>query len=49
LNLNTLLLLDQAQSGQGSQALMMLPGMTPDVADAILDWIDTETRRQAPS
>ena len=47
LNLNTLLLLDQAQSGQGSQALMMLPGMTPDVADAILDWMDLDdTPRQ---
>jgi type II secretory pathway component PulK len=47
LNLNTLLLLDQAKSGQGAQALMMLPGMTPDVADAILDWMDLDdTARQ---
>ena len=47
LNLNTLPLLDQAQSGAGSQALMMLPGMTPDVADAILDWMDLDdTPRQ---
>lgn len=42
LNLNTLVLLDQQKSGQGSQALMMLPGMTADVADAILDWIDAD-------
>jgi type II secretory pathway component PulK len=47
LNLNTLLLLDQQSSGAGAQALLMLPGMTPDVADAILDWIDPdETARQ---
>ncbi|HUY93346.1 MAG TPA: hypothetical protein VMV10_31760 [Pirellulales bacterium] len=42
LNLNTLLLLDQQKSGQGAQALMMLPGLTADVADAILDWIDAD-------
>jgi hypothetical protein len=47
LNLNTLLLLDQQTSGAGAQALLMLPAMTPDVADAILDWIDPdETARQ---
>jgi type II secretory pathway component PulK len=42
LNLNVLTTLDQAMSGMGRQLLMPLPGMTEDVADAILDWLDAD-------
>jgi DNA uptake protein ComE-like DNA-binding protein len=42
LNLNTLLAVDKAQQGAGRKLLMGLPGMTEDVADAILDWIDPD-------
>jgi len=44
LNLNTVLAVDKANQGknQGRQMLMALPGMTEDVADAILDWIDLD-------
>lgn len=42
LNLNVLLVLDKQQSGAGRTLLMGLPGMTEDVADSILDWMDTD-------
>lgn len=42
LNLNVLLLLDKVQEGAGRTLLMGLPGMTEDVADAILDWMDED-------
>lgn len=42
LNLNVLLVLDQQMPGAGRQLLMALPGMTEDVADAILDWLDAD-------
>ncbi|MEX2142843.1 MAG: hypothetical protein WD894_26540 [Pirellulales bacterium] len=42
INLNTILMADSAQSNGGRTLLMGLPGMTEDVADAILDWIDTD-------
>jgi len=44
LNLNTVLTIDQANQGQnlGRQMLMVLPGMTEDIADAILDWMDQD-------
>jgi hypothetical protein len=42
LNLNVLITLDQALPGTGRQLLMALPGMTEDVADAILDWLDAD-------
>lgn len=42
LNLNVLPKLDEAQPGSGAQLLLALPDMTEDVADAILDWIDTD-------
>lgn len=36
-----------ASSGSASSMLMMLPGMTQDIADAILDWMDPDdTPRQ---
>ncbi len=46
LNLNTLMLADEAEENGGRQLLMGLPGMTEEIADAILDWIDedNETR-----
>jgi type II secretory pathway component PulK len=42
LNLNVLLILDKQSPGAGRTLLMGLPGMTEDVADAILDWLDTD-------
>jgi DNA uptake protein ComE-like DNA-binding protein len=42
LNLNALLLADEQTEEGGRQLLMALPGMTQDVADAILDWIDDD-------
>lgn len=42
LNLNVLPKLDEAQAGSGTQLLMALPEMTEEIADAILDWIDTD-------
>src|SRR5262249_55173543 len=42
LNLNTLLVVEAAASGGGRQLLMALPAMKEEIADAILDWIDTD-------
>jgi type II secretory pathway component PulK len=42
LNINTLLLADQYTDDGGRTLLMGLPGMTEDIADAILDWIDPD-------
>lgn len=42
LNINALIELDKLQSGAGRDLLMGLPGMTEDVADAILDWMDSD-------
>jgi len=42
LNLNTLLTIEQLLPGSGRTLLMALPDMTEDVADAILDWLDTD-------
>jgi type II secretory pathway component PulK len=42
LNLNTLLFAEQLVPDGGRQLLMALPGMTEDVADAILDWLDAD-------
>jgi len=44
LNLNTLLALDQKdpKAGVARQVLMGLPGMSEDIADAILDWMDPD-------
>lgn len=42
LNLNMLLIADTAVPNGGRTLLMSLPGMTEDVADAILDWIDED-------
>lgn len=42
LNINALLAADQIQENAGRDLLMGLPGMTEDVADAIMDWIDED-------
>ena len=42
LNLTALQRWEQRQPGAGSQALMQLPGMTEALADALLDWVDTD-------
>jgi hypothetical protein len=42
LNLATLLDWERQESGAATRALLNLPGMTEAVADAILDWIDTD-------
>ncbi len=42
LNLNTLAYLDKLSPGYGHGLLMKLPGMTDDIADAILDWLDPD-------
>jgi type II secretory pathway component PulK len=42
INLNTLLLVDQASPGAARDLLLYLPGMTELIADAILDWMDTD-------
>ena len=42
LNLNAVLVVDKQIPGAGRELLMALPGMTEDVADAILDWMDED-------
>ncbi len=42
LNLSTLLLADGAGEGTAREILLQLPGMTEEIADAILDWIDED-------
>jgi type II secretory pathway component PulK len=42
LNLNILPTIEQTIPGAGTTLLMALPGMTEDVADAILDWLDSD-------
>jgi type II secretory pathway component PulK len=42
LNLHVLLILDKQVAGSGRTLLMGLPGMTEDVADSILDWMDPD-------
>jgi type II secretory pathway component PulK len=42
LNLNTVLLADDANQENARKLLMTLPGMTESIADAILDWIDSD-------
>jgi len=43
LNLNTLLQADKASEGVARDLLMALPGMTEQIADSILDWLDEDT------
>lgn len=46
LNLNVLVELDRQLPGTGRTLLMALPGMTEDVADAILDWLDADEEQR---
>lgn len=47
LNLNTLLTLEGQQEGSAKTLLLSLPGMTEEVAEAILDWIDPDDEPRA--
>ncbi len=42
LNLSTIMTLETALPGSGKTLLMALPEMTEEIADAILDWLDTD-------
>jgi type II secretory pathway component PulK len=42
INLNRLPSIDKTSSGAGRKMLMALPNMTEEIADAILDWIDSD-------
>lgn len=42
LNVNTLIFADNNVQNGGRELLMALPGMTEDIADAIMDWIDAD-------
>ncbi len=46
LNLNVLTHADNWLPGGGRQLLMALPQMTEEIADAILDWIDTDDQER---
>jgi DNA uptake protein ComE-like DNA-binding protein len=47
LHLQTVLDWDKKIPGSGQRALMQLPGMSADVADKILDWIDEDSLPRA--
>ena len=42
INLNTLVFSDELQEGSAREILMQLPEMTEEIADSILDWIDSD-------
>jgi type II secretory pathway component PulK len=42
LNINSLLEWEKQEEGAGKTALLQLPGMTDEIADAILDWMDSD-------
>jgi len=42
INLNLLLRYDEADPGSARGVLMFLPGMTEEIADSILDWMDED-------
>ena len=42
INLNTLVFSDALQEGSAREILMQLPEMTEEIADSILDWIDSD-------
>ncbi len=42
LNLNAVAQFDAESEGTGREILLTLPGMTEEIADAILDWIDAD-------
>lgn len=43
LHLGRVMLWDSETPGAGRKALLQIPGMTPQAADSILDWIDADT------
>lgn len=47
INVHGALLADQKQAGAGRQLLMTLPGMTEEIADAMLDWMDADDQPRA--
>ncbi|MGL4594262.1 MAG: hypothetical protein ACRCUY_05990 [Thermoguttaceae bacterium] len=47
LNIGAVLEWEIESPGQGVRALMKLPGMTPTIADSILDWIDSDKMARA--
>jgi len=42
INVNTLVFLDALQEGAARSILMTLPEMTEEIADSILDWVDSD-------
>lgn len=46
LNLNTLLTADDKVENGGRTLLMALPGMTEEIADSILDWLDPDDEQR---
>ena len=42
INLNTLVFSDALQEGSAREILMQLPEMTEEIADSILDWVDSD-------
>lgn len=46
LNLNVLPKLEELQEGSGKNLLLALPEMTEEIADAILDWLDTDSEER---
>ena len=44
LNLSVLLRWEEELPGSATQALMNLPGMTVQIADAVLDWLDEDNQ-----
>ncbi len=44
LHLGLVMMQDQEVEGSGREVLMQIPGMTPEAADSILDWIDSDSR-----
>ncbi|MDR3232393.1 MAG: general secretion pathway protein GspK [Planctomycetaceae bacterium] len=43
LNLRWVMQLEETQPGEGKAVLMRLPGVTEDIADALLDWMDADS------
>ncbi len=44
INLNTLVAIDDEQQTRAREMLMFVPGMEQEIADAILDWIDDDSK-----
>ena len=42
LNLNAMMAIEKSSKGSGRSVLLGLPGMTDEIADAILDWLDED-------